>query len=438
MSGLYCRQVRTPRHKVPPDKSDHHLRRPIPARRFVRLRRYAGITNCPHFSARILNRAMSVDSRTLSVYGSSRFCGACLDTGAEKSVIGYAQAKAYCKTFGTPMHLQPSPFFYKFGDGIRSSLGTMEIRLPFAPGYFVPLSVDVVSADIPLLIALDTLDSHKLLADNVKNSLVCTTIGSSMPIRRDHGHLFVKWHTPEALFTTSELRRLHLHFFHPQAQRLYRMLRRARPEEVNGETMRVLEEIASACRGCKQHSSRPYRFRVSIPPNTIVFNEEVALDLFWIEGNPILHVVDTRTNFQNVALLKGQSACYVWYAFVKAWSSVYVGYPNRMGADQGSVFTSKLWEDVTLMHGIELQMSGVESHNSLGVGERYHGPIRRIFRVLRTQYPQLDSEVSLRLVVKGANDTLGPDGHVPSKLVFGVEPVFPVLNSSLPAQRERM
>ena len=109
-----------------------------------------------------------------------------------------------------------------------------------------------------------------------------------------------------------------------------------------------------------------------------------------------------------------------------------------MRADQGSVFTSKFWEYVMLMHGIELQLSDVESHNSLGVVERYRATIRRIFRVFRTQYPRLDPEITLRLAVKGANDTMGPDGHVPSKFVFGTEPAFLVVNSALPTQLQRM
>ena len=132
-----------------------------------------------------------------------------------------------------------------------------------------------------MLIGQDILDGHKQLVHNVKSEL-CTSSGWSMPITRDQGHLFVKWCQPSEMFTTAELQRLHLHFFYPKSQRLYRMLRRALPGEVNKETMRTLEDIAEACRDCKKHFSRPYPFRVSLPPDKIVFKEEVAIDLFWI------------------------------------------------------------------------------------------------------------------------------------------------------------
>lgn len=40
--------------------------------------------------------------------------------------------------------------------------------------------------------------------------------------------------------------------------------------------------------------------------------------------------------------------------------------------------------------------------------------------------------------MKAANDTLGLNGLVPSKLVYGVDPSLPVANAHLPSQRERM
>lgn len=175
-----------------------------------------------------------------------------------------------------------------------------------------------------------------------------------------------------------------------------------------------------------------------MPSNEIIFNHKVAIYLFWVAKNPVLHVVDTHTGYQNVILPKSLSASEIWDAFLEAWVTVYVGYPNRIRADQGSVFTFRFWNDVTALNGIKLQFSGVEIHNSLGIGERYHALLRRTFRVIRACYLKLNPEVALRLAVKAANDTLGPDGHVPSRLVYGVDPSFPVVNARLPAQRERM
>ena len=50
----------------------------------------------------------------------------------------------------------------------------------------------------------------------------------------------------------------------------------------------------------------------------------------------------------------------------------------------------------------------------------------------------MDRNVALKLAVKACNDTLGPEGHVPSLLVFGCVPRFPSLNSTVLEQTERM
>lgn len=191
--------------------------------------------------------------------------------------------------------------------------------------------------------------------------------------------------------------------------------------------------------------STPRRFKVSLLDDKIIFNGFVALDLMWLDIHkkrkrkvPLLHIVDTQTHFQNAVFLKGESVRDVWDGFIEAWSSVYVGYPRVLKSDQGSVFTSKKWREWTSMAGINLEISGIESHNSNGVVERYHDPLRRIFRCVQEDYPKLDPEIALRCAVKGIYDTMGPEGLVPSYLVFGVIPTFPSFNTELPEQRDRM
>lgn len=56
-----------------------------------------------------------------------------------------------------------------FGDGLHMSLGKLEMRLPTPDGAFLAMSVDVVSADVPLLLGIDVLDREQLVADNVES-----------------------------------------------------------------------------------------------------------------------------------------------------------------------------------------------------------------------------------------------------------------------------
>lgn len=72
----------------------------------------------------------------------------------------------------------------------------------------------------------------------------------------------------------------------------------------------------------------------------------------------------------------------------------------------------------------------------MGVVERYHAPLQRIFLVIKRSHPALNPRLALRLVIKGTNDTTGPEGLVPSLLVFGAIPSLPDINKLLSSQRE--
>ena len=156
-----------------------------------------------------------------------------------------------------------------------------------------------------------------MVPDNMKNTLVGRSDKWQLPITPKHGHMLVEWGEEENCYTKAELQMLHLYLFHPSVTKLYYLLKRARPQEVNAETRRVLEEISGACTNCHEHRDCSYRFRVSIPADRVKFNHEVAIDLIWMKGNPVLRIVDTQTHYKNAVLLKGESAQDVGNAFIE-------------------------------------------------------------------------------------------------------------------------
>jgi hypothetical protein len=115
----------------------------------------------------------------------------------------------------------------------------------------------------------------------------------------------------------------------------------------------------------------------------------------------------------------------VWYAFLECWETLCPGHPDKTRTDQGTQFKSPRWKELMDATGIELILLGVESHNSIGLGERYHGPLRRIYQKIRYDYPNLNPDISLRLAVKAMSDTMNPEGLVPFYLVFCIMPRFP-------------
>lgn len=89
-------------------------------------------------------------------------------------------------------------------------------------------------------------------------------------------------------------------------------------------------------------------------------------------------------------------------------------------------------------HGILCQRSGVEAHNALGQGERYHSYLRNVFDKVPSETPTLSNEHTLATAVKANNDSSGPDGSVPTLLLFGIMLRLPIRPSSLPDNAARM
>ena len=134
---------------------------------------------------------------TSSARNSKQFHGACIDTGAQQCVVGLKQAKSYCKKIGCKLKLWPSRTEFRFGDGSFKSLGALPIRIPTPECSFIEQKIDVVKADIPLLLGLDFLDSSGLIVDNVNNQLENKIFGYKMPIVRKFGHLYLEWNILE-------------------------------------------------------------------------------------------------------------------------------------------------------------------------------------------------------------------------------------------------
>jgi hypothetical protein len=136
------------------------------------------------------------------------------------------------------------------------------------------------------------------------------------------------------LFTYGQLLKLHQNFFHPTVNNLTDLFKRVNIQDLPVDTRKSLEDIASLCNPCQTFSAKPYRFLVSIP-DSIAFNDTLAIDLVWLEGKAALHVVDLHTHFSTAGLLQRQSVDDVWTTLLTIWACVYPGLPNVIKADQG-------------------------------------------------------------------------------------------------------
>ena len=223
---------------------------------------------------------------------------------------------------------------------------------------------------------------------------------------------------PKIYFTRAQLWKLHRQFFHPSAQKLFNLLRRTRPEEATPETLNTLRNLSKRCDPCQRIQNAPTRFRVSFGAETVRFNERILLDVMYIDGKPVLHIVDEGTHFSAAQFLPDVSTKTIWKAILQCWATIYTGLLNRMLVDQGSAF-GPLFINIGVVSNVGVDRTGIEAYSSLGLGERYHQPLRQTDRKIMVEHPSSDPALALALSVKAMNDTLSPEGLVTFALVFG-------------------
>lgn len=81
------------------------------------------------------------------------------------------------------------------------------------------------------------------------------------------------------------------------------LIRRASLGHDTLDTKTTVSKIRNACAISLRNSRDPYRFRVSLPVDDCVFDQNVAFDIMFINGRSILHYADRDTNFYAAAFL---------------------------------------------------------------------------------------------------------------------------------------
>jgi hypothetical protein len=171
------------------------------------------------------------------------------------------------------------------------------------------------------------------------------------------------------------------------------------------------------------HGNAPGRFKFTLRDD-LEFNYQVLVDVMFIDGKPILHVIDAATSFQAARFLRNMTTKETWDTLRMAWIDTYLGPPDTLVFDAGTNFTSAEFKANAHIMAIEVEEVPVESHNSIGKLERYHAPLRRAFHVIAEDLrgQGMNNDHILQMAVKAVNDTAGPDGLVPTLLVFGAYP----------------
>ena len=391
-----------------------------------------------HATHTLLNssQSQSKELNTLgSRYNSGTFQGICIDTGAAKiSSVGWGQYQAYNAIHHITIDAK-NPARVQFGKGAAaSSIGTIRVHSPIGS-----IDFHVLESDTPFLLCLGDMDRLRVHFNNLTNLL--HTPQGNYPIVRKFGHPFLCWEdapanqsepTYDCFLTEGELRRLHRRFGHPSVERLQRLLERAGHEVNKG----ILKHLTKFCHHCQKHGKSPGRFRFTLRDD-VEFNYCIIVDIMYIEGNPVLHIVDEATRYQAGVWLKDMSAKHLWEMIQRCWINTYLGPPDWIVHDAGTNFKSREFKHNAALDGIMIKDVPIEAHNSIGIVERYHGLIRRAYEIIVKELPKLNKHSALQMAFKTVNDTAGPDGLIPTLLVYGAYPRMTQYDAPSPTTAQR-
>jgi transposase InsO family protein len=410
-----------------------------------------------------------------SRYSAAVFHGIMPDSGAAgHSTAGRPQFNALQRQLPSiTLNTEVPKATITFGNGKPiTSLGITSVPTPLGT-----MDFHVIEADTPFLLCLQDMDRMGISFDNLGNILrkklgtngIKLGINKSgnngiklgtnpqqndltVPIVRKWGHPWMEL-TPEkaltAYLTTTEIKRIHRRFGHPSVTRLYKVLTTAG----HSVEIQALEFLTKVCHHCQMNAPSPTRFRFTLKDD-YEFNYEVIVDIMYLAGSqqgsqlagqlagqqgkqPVLHVVDTATAFNAARFLKDITARHVWETLRLCWIDVYQGPPDWIVTDAGKQFRSSEFRQYAKDMAISLKEVPIEAHNSIGKVERYHGPLRRAYDIIRAEDPTASPEVALQMAVKAVNDTAGPDGLVPTLLVFGAYPRMTDDSPPSPTIRQR-
>ena len=166
----------------------------------------------------------------------------------------------------------------------------------------------------------------------------------------------------------------------------------------------------------------PRRFKFTLKDDQ-EFNFEVIVDVLKLNNKNVLHVVDTATGFNAARFLSNMSAKETFNALRSCWIDVYLGPPDIITHDAGTNFASQEFRAEAKLLGNTCKQVHTEAYWSIGKVERYHQPLRRAYNILSQELKgAVPDESILQMSVKTINDTAGPNGLVPTLLVFGAYP----------------
>ena len=79
---------------------------------------------------------------------------------------------------------------------------------------------------------------------------------------------------------------------------------------------------SAECDPCQKITNSSHRFRVSLGSDNSRFNSRVYLDMMYLYGKPVLHLVDEATCFSATQFLKSVCTEDIWESIHCFWETL--------------------------------------------------------------------------------------------------------------------
>ena len=383
---------------------------------------------------------------------------AVLDCGATSTVCGTKWFDEFKSSLSPDLQnkitIEESSKPFRFGDGVIVN-STKRASIPaFIGQNYVQIVTEIVEANIPLLLSIESLKkgkftlefgSDQLIGLGQKINLHTATNGLyALPLTKNR-QLMTNFVTSEdqsefpIAFKVASVKsdkeialKLHRSFAHPSAERLLRMINAAGSQWSSNENLKEeIRQVSENCEVCKIYKKAPARPAVGLP-SASEFNEMVAMDLKQYNSKIILHLVDLCTRLSAACLIPNKKPSTIVNAIFKIWISVY-GSPIKFMSDNGGEFANAEFLSLCESLGITVKTTPAESPWSNGIVERNNQTIARSMDKI-IEDTRCSIELALCWAVNAKNALMNVAGFSPFQLVLGTNPRLPsCISDDVPA-----
>lgn len=158
------------------------------------------------------------------------------------------------------------------------------------------------------LLCFKNIDKLNVYFNNLENVLIILT--KSVSVICCFGHPFLllnkylqlltanSFHNNPYFLTDTKLRQLYCHFGHLSASKQYKVL-----ECVSHEPdKKMIDNLTKYCTYFQKHGKSPDQFKITLKKHAN-FNYLILVNIIYIDGSLILHIVDDATRFQEARWL---------------------------------------------------------------------------------------------------------------------------------------